>query len=107
MGIAQVVVEGPRGGSVQGKTVFSHTANPGMDFVGEIACLVVSGAANSLGQVDAIGSFLPGIKFPKGFVSGPPSGVQLVHQVDDVVLDSLEPSDRPAELYPGAAVIDG
>ena len=98
------MVQGARRGGVQRQAVFGGAADAGVDFVGVVAGVVVGGAADGFGQVDAVGGFPLGVQFPEGFVGCPAGGVQLVHEVDDMVLHALEASDGRAELDTGAAV---
>ena len=104
LGVAKELIERPRRSGVQGEAVLSGAAYTSVYFVGMVAGVVIGDAANCFGQVDAIRSGALGIQLPQGFVGGPAGGVQLVDQVDDVVLHSLEASDGSTELDPGAAV---
>ena len=104
LGVAEELIERPRRGGVQGESVLGGAADASVYLVGMVAGVVIGDAADCFGQVDTIRRGALGIQLPQGFVGGPADGIQLVDQVDDVVLHSLEASDGSTELDSGAAV---
>ena len=104
-GAAEVVVEGAGHAGVQGETVLADDADARVHVVRGVAGEVVALARERGGHVHPALRGTPGVELPERLVGRPARGVEVVHDVDDVVLHALEAPDRLLELAPRAAVL--
>src|SRR6266850_7306889 len=104
--IAEIRKQRARHPGVGHQPVLDEAALPGVDLVGGVARLQVGLAAHRLRHVHGVRGGMARVELPQRLGGRPASGVEVIHETDDVILHALEAADRHAELHALAAVGD-